>query len=161
MGTYEQLRPRLKSGDLILFRENTFMAKVIRTFTRSDFCHCGTVWVSGDRVFVLECRWKQGVTMRLLSEALPATWIPTGCNWTKDVETAALMKLQTSYSALAALALGLGLRPPGQILACSLCFVDMVWPGMYPAPEPDRRWLTPGHLGEIFGAAGNPSMELT
>jgi GNAT superfamily N-acetyltransferase len=161
MGTYERYRSELKSGDAVFFREHGFFPRLIRRATMSDYCHCGVVWVAGPRIFVIEARQAQGVTMRLLSEALPATWIPTGCNWTKDVETAALMKLQTSYSALAALALGLGLRPPGQILACSLCFVDMVWPGMYPAPEPDRRWLTPGHLGEIFGAAGNPSMELT
>lgn len=160
MGTYERFRSELKSGDVVFLREHTFMAKVIRTFTRSDFCHCGVVWVSGSRVFLLEVRWGMGVTMRLLSEALPCVWIKTGCNWTEDVETAALMRLQTRYSALAAVALGLGVTPPGRLQACSLGVVDMIWPGMWPAPEPERKGLTPGHLHEILELPGTPSIAL-
>lgn len=145
MGTYATLRPQLRSGDLIFLRENTIMAKVIRAATRSDYCHCGVVWIAGERVFIIEARFAQGVTMRLLSEALPADWIATGCNWTKEVETAALSRLQTRYSWLAAIAHGLGLRPRGDVPDCSIFAAQTVEPGL-PGVRFDRKGMTPGNL---------------
>lgn len=154
MGTYEKLRPQLKSGDLILMRERTFMAKVIRAVTRSDYCHCGVVWTHADRVFIIEARFAQGVTMRLLSEALPADWISTGCVWTKEIETAALARLQTRYSWLAALKHGLGFRPRTEDGPdCSIFYAQTTEPG-YPGVRFDLKGLTPGLLAEVFLAAG-------
>ena len=156
MGTYEALRDQLSSGDLVFFRESGggFFPRLIRRATMSDYCHVGVVWrPPGDRVFVLEARQSQGVTLRLLSEVLPVDWVKTGCRWTADVETAALMRLQTRYSIWAAIALGLGIAPPGQTTVCSLFAADAIWPGL-PSPPPERHGLTPGHLAEIFMAAG-------
>lgn len=152
MGTYAALRPQLRSGDLVFLRENTFMAKVIRTFTRSDYCHCGVVLVKGDRVFLLEARFRQGVTMRLLEAALPCDWIATGCNWTPDVELSALSKLQTRYSIFAAIAHGLGWRPPAQTNDCSIFAALAVAPGL--GFKVETKGMTPGHLAEIFMDAG-------
>lgn len=67
--------------------------------------------------------------------------------------TSALTKLQTRYSIPAAIALGLGIAPPGQTTVCSLFAADAIWPGL-PSPPPERHGLTPGHLAEIFMAAG-------
>lgn len=162
MGTYDKLRDELSSGDLVFFRESGggFFPRLIRRATMSDYCHVGVVWRAGDRVFVLEARQAQGVSLRLLSEALPVDWIKTGCRWTPDVETAALMRLQTRYSIWAAIALGLGIAPPDQAEACSLFAADAIWPGLAPTPAPERRGLTPGHLAEIFMAAGALSATL-
>ncbi len=153
MGTSAALRPQLRSGDLVFLREHTLMAKVIRTFTRSDYCHCGVVWIVGQRVFLIEARYSQGVTLRLLSEAMPCDWIATGCNWSEAIETSALMKLQTRYSILAAIALALGLKPPGQTEVCSLYAANVIEAGL-PGVEFDRKGLTPGNLAETFLAAG-------
>ena len=159
MGTYFTLRPQLRSGDLVFFREHTFWSRLIRRATMSDYCHCGVVLVKGGDAFVVEARQAQGVTMRLLEEALPCDWIATGCNWTEEVETDALMRLQTHYSAFAAIALGLGIKPPGQTEVCSLCAGSIIQAGL-PGVQIPRRGLTPGLLGEIFMAAGLPNRTL-
>lgn len=159
MGTYEKHRDDLKSGDVILLREHTLMSKVIRTATRSDYCHCGVVWRAGPRIFLLESRFSQGVTMRLLSEALPVDWIATGCKWTEDVETAALLELQTRYSVWAAIALGLGISPPKNTRACSLFatrVLSMALPGFVMQEKGD----TPGNLGETLMALGLSKLTL-
>ena len=153
MGTYATLRPQLRSGDLVFFREHGFWPRLIRRATMSDYCHVGVIWIAGERVFVLEARQSQGVTMRLLSEAMPCDWIATGCNWSEPVETSALGKLQTRYSILAAIAVGLGLRPPGQSEICSLFAAEAIAPGL-PGFVVDREGMTPGHLAELFLAAG-------
>lgn len=140
MGTFEQLRPQLRSGDLV------------RRATMSDYCHCGVVLVKDDRIFILEARYRIGVTMRLLELALPCDWIATGCDWTPTVELSALMKLQTRYSIFAALAHGLGLRPPAQTNDCSIFAAHAVAPGL--GFEVVERGMTPGHLAAIFMDAG-------
>lgn len=155
MGTYEALRDQLSSGDLVFFRESGggFFPRLIRRATMSDYCHVGVVWRAADRIFVLEARQSQGVTLRLLSEALPVDWIKTGCRWTRDVETAALRRLQTRYSIWAAIALGLGIAPPGQTEVCSLFAAKTIEAGL-PGVEFDRKGMTPGNLAETFLAAG-------
>lgn len=153
MGTYATLRPQLKSGDLVFIRESTFMAKVIQTFTRSEYAHCGVVWIAGARVFVLEARYSQGVSVRLLSEVLPCDWIATGCDWSENVETAALMRLQTRYSIPAAIALGIGFTPPSQTEVCSLFAASAIEPGL-PGVKFNRKGMTPGNLAKTFEEAG-------
>lgn len=125
----------------------------------SDYCHVGVVWISAARAFVLEARQSQGVTLRLLSEALPVDWIATGCNWTKDVETSALMKLQTRYSLIAAIALGLGIQPPGQAEACSLFMTRAIKPGL-PGFVIEEKGCTPGNAAETLMAMGLPNLTL-
>ena len=153
MGTYERYRSELKSGDAVFFREHGFFPRLIRRATMSDYCHCGVVWVAGPRIFVIEARQAQGVTMRLLSEALPVDWIATGCRWTDDVEMSALTKLQTRYSLLAAIALGLGLQPPGQTEACSLFMTRAIKPGL-PGFVIDEKGCTPGNAAETLMSMG-------
>lgn len=152
MGTFATLRPQLRSGDLVFFREHGFWPRLIRRATMSDYCHCGVVLVKGGDIFVIEARQAHGVTMRLLEEALPADWIATGCGWTRDMEVSTLRKLQTRYSIFAAIALGLGLRPPGQTQACSLFAVREIQPGLGFAIE--EKGMTPGHLAEMSMEAG-------
>lgn len=159
MGTYDLHRDKLKSGDAVFFREHGFFPRLIRRATMSDYCHCGVVWVAGPRIFVLEARQSQGVTMRLLSEALPVDWIATGCNWSEDVETSALSKLQTRYSLIAAVALGLGIQPPGQAEACSLFMTRAIKPGL-PGFEIEEKGCTPGNAAETLMAMGLPNLTL-
>jgi len=159
MGTYAEHRDKLKSGDAVFFREHGFFPRLIRRATMSDYCHCGVVVRFGSRVFVLEARQSQGVTMRLLSEALPCDWIATGCNWSEDVETSALMKLQTHYSLAAAIALGLGLQPPGQTQACSLFLRGAIQPGL-PGFVIEEKGCTPGNVAETLMSMGLPSLTL-
>lgn len=159
MGTFEQLRPQLRSGDLVFFRGANFFSKLIRRATMSDYCHCGVVLVKSDRIFILEARYRMGMTMRLLELALPCDWIATGCDWTPTVELSALMKLQTRYSIFAALALGLGISPPKNTRACSLFatrVLSMALPGFVMQEKGD----TPGNLGETLMAMGLSKLTL-
>lgn len=153
MGTYAALRPQLRSGDLVFFREHTFWAKVIRAATRSDYCHVAVVWIDpGGEPYLIEARFGPGVSMRPLRDALPCDWISTGCQWSSAIEQSFLMKVGARYSIIAAIALGLGIRPPGQAEACSLLAtgIEAGLPGVHF----DRKGMTPGNLAETFLAAG-------
>lgn len=152
MGTFAALRPQLRSGDLLFFREHTFWAKIIRAFTRSDYCHVGVVWLDQDEPWILEARFAQGVSKRRLEDALPCDWIATGCNWTPEVEASALSKLGTRYSIFAAIAHGLGINPPVNTNDCSLFGAHTVAPGL--GFDVIEKGMTPGHLAEIFVDAG-------
>lgn len=155
MSTYENLRSAIRSGDLLLFRGHGFWSSVIRRATKSDYCHCGVAWVVSGRVMVLEARQATGVSVRMLSEALPADWISIGLEWSEDVEEYALKRLQTKYSLLAAAALGLGVTPPAGLEACSLFAAEVISRSpSFGATIVERRGMTPGHLAEILEAGG-------
>lgn len=153
MGTFEKLRPQLKSGDLVFFREHTIWAKLIRAFTRSDYCHAAVVCLEAGEPMILEARFGLGVSMRRLADALPCDWIATGCLWSPQIEASARMKLNTRYSLFAAIALGLGIAPPRQTEVCSLYAASVIEPGL-PGVQFDRKGMTPGNLAETFLAAG-------
>lgn len=88
--TYSQLRPHVRSGDLIAFEGKTFSGRMIRTWSGSRYAHVGiAMWLSASgarpRLFLLESRGGYGVTMRLMSSAGAAWYIPTGIDWNGDV----------------------------------------------------------------------------
>ena len=155
MSTYDLRRSSIRSGDLLLFREHTFWSWLIRHVTGSDYCHVALAWVIGGRVMLLECRQASGVSVRMLSEALPCDWIATNCEWTDEIEEAALARLQTRYSILDAIRVGLGWRPSKSGEVCSLFAAETLGPWLAKSGITlDRKALTPGHLAEIFINAG-------
>jgi hypothetical protein len=88
--TYRRLRPHVRSGDLIAFESKSFSGRMIRAWSGSRYAHVGiAMWLSASgarpRLFLLESRGGYGVTMRLMSSAGPAWYIPTRIEWNADV----------------------------------------------------------------------------
>ncbi len=111
MGLYEDYRSEIKSGDLLAWSGKGWVGRLIRTWTGQTYSHVGIAWVSAGRVFVIEAREGKGVTMRLLSKAMPVAWISLGLEWSEEAETFALSELGQPYSLLNALRAGFGLLP--------------------------------------------------
>jgi len=76
MVAYAEMRPVIKTGDLLAFPPlsrgwwGRFQANAVRTATQSEFSHIGIAYVIYDRVFVLESV-STGVRMFPLYRALP------------------------------------------------------------------------------------------
>ena len=99
----------MQTGDLVLFRGHGPFAWLIRTWTRSAWCHCGVLWICEGVPLVLEARYRGGVTVSALEKRLEdqPTIYPTG----RAVDVpAALHHLGEHYSVKDAVRAGLG-RP--------------------------------------------------
>ena len=110
---YENVRPFMKSGDLVAFsyRAPTFSSwyafkvRMVRAFTSSEYSHIGVVWVPpGGRVFLLEAVVPK-VRIYPLSNALEEGedlyHIPLNCDWPR-AEEMALRHVGQDYSQLLA-----------------------------------------------------------
>jgi hypothetical protein len=78
---YSKLRPRIKTGDLIVWahRGNLrsrkgFETWLTRTAQQAPWTHVGVAWVEHGRVWVMDLT-TRGCAPRLLSGDLPAYWI--------------------------------------------------------------------------------------
>ena len=88
---YSEARPKIASGDILLFHGTGLFAGIIRAYTKhSDFSHVGLAWRIGQRVLIAESRpHSGGVTIdRPLSGALGdgVSWIPQPAVWTPECE---------------------------------------------------------------------------
>lgn len=100
---YQDARPYIKSGDLLAWSHKTWLSwydikiQIVRFFTRSEFCHLGTAWVVGDRVFVIEAVIPL-VRIYPLSKLGDFYWIPMSAGWSRETECLALSKVGHRYS---------------------------------------------------------------
>lgn len=106
---YEKLRSAIRSGDLVLYRGRGLGAWLIRTWTRSEWSHCGIAWRIGGRVLLLEASPLHGVRAIPMSHRPPDRWLSTTANWTGTVEAVALELLGQPYGWMDAIRAGFGL----------------------------------------------------
>lgn len=68
---YQAVRPKLQTGDLLLWASSSILGRLIRWFSKSDVNHAGLVirFIETDRVFTLEAL-EFGFVLRALSERL-------------------------------------------------------------------------------------------
>lgn len=143
---YEEVRPLIKSGDVIAFSRRGPISRLIETVTDSDYSHVGIAWVISGRILLLEATFAHGVSARSLSEAGDFTWVRVNSKWSKAKESAAIARLAKNYSVVDALRLGLGIRPSRGGEVCSLYVADVH--GL------DRDKATPGWIVDHFVSLG-------
>ncbi|WP_208999417.1 hypothetical protein [Roseibium sediminis] len=117
--SYTALRQDIRSGDLIAFRGNGPVSRLIRHVTGGRHTHVGVAFRYGGRLFVLEARERAGVQIRACSNVGAFDWIETGLKWTDAAENFAFSKLGKPYSYLDAVRAGLGARLRGTGYICS------------------------------------------
>lgn len=61
---YEEVRPLIKSGDVIAFSRRGPISRLIETVTDSDYSHVGIAWVISGRILLLEATFAHGVSHR-------------------------------------------------------------------------------------------------
>jgi hypothetical protein len=111
---YSELRPKMKSGDIIassflqpmLSSFYAFKVAAVQAFTRSDVSHLAVIWVGpAQRVWIIEAV-VPCVRMRLLSQALEegedVYHIAIDCDWDK-AEDFAFTHIGQPYSQLKAM----------------------------------------------------------
>ncbi len=147
MPVYAEVRDQISSGDLIAWSGRSLGGWIVRRWTGARISHVGLALWIGPRLFCIEARPGIGVTMRLLSTALPCEWSPLELpeeRWVR-AEEFALRTLGRGYSWLDAILAGLGL-PPRQWdkYQCAEFVSDVLrragWPGLQrllDAPIPD------------------------
>lgn len=59
--TYNQVRDKIKTGDVYFTASHTFIGSLMRFFTRSKVSHCGIFKVSEGRVTMLEAQLGKGI----------------------------------------------------------------------------------------------------
>jgi hypothetical protein len=120
---YFEIRPFIKSGDLIAFRGTGLSSWFVRWYTKSNYSHVGIAWIVGERILIIESRPKhKGITIdRLLSHALKdkPTLVSTDVNWNTNYEKRAFEKLGVSYSYLKDICAGLKLKLVGDGMECA------------------------------------------
>ncbi len=167
MPRYADMRGRIRSGDLLAWSGRSPGAWIVRHWTGERVSHVGlALWV-GPRLFAIEARPGIGVTMRLLSTALPCEWSPLALDaarW-QPAEEFALNTLGRGYSWLDAILAGLGL-PPRQWdkYQCAEFVSDALrragWPPVRNGRNRQRR-LIPGELQRLALTTGAPVQMLT
>lgn len=104
---YEQARPMIRSGDILAWSHrgvtswHDFKIWFVRLFTRSEYSHVGTAWVTGDRVLVIEAVMPM-VRIYPLSRLGDFYWLQMGAYWRKSTETLALSFVGNEYSQMQA-----------------------------------------------------------
>ncbi len=161
MPAYADTRQKIRSGDLLAWSGRSWGGRIVRHWTGERISHVGmALWV-GPRLFAIEARPGIGVTMRLLSTALPLEWSPLELpdqQW-RQAEDHALQALGRGYSWLDAILAGLGL-PPRQWdkYQCAELVAELLaragWRPVRDAPRQQR--LIPGHLQRLALQAGHP-----
>lgn len=116
---YDEARPLIRSGDLIAFRGEGWLSRLIRSLSGGSWSHVGIAWVFRGRVFLLEAREGRGVGIRALSEVGAFDWIGINGNWSEAVEALALELLGREYAYADAVLVGLGLAPRAHGEICS------------------------------------------
>lgn len=108
MKNYAQIRETIKSGDVLAWTHRKWgslydlQVQAVRLFTQSEYCHVGTAWVVGGRVFVIEAVTPK-VRIYPLSKLLPFYLLPMNGNWTMQAEEFGLAQVGMEYSKLKAI----------------------------------------------------------
>ena len=116
---YNEIRDRIRSGDLLAFARNSWTSSVIRIFTRSTYSHVGVAWVTGGRVFILESVGHGGTRIFPLSLSGDFYLLPLRAPWTPSVEEFALENVGIRYSVLDAILAYFGRLPRGSMRECA------------------------------------------
>lgn len=169
--SYKDLRPHVRSGDLIAFESRTFSGRMIRVWSSSRYAHVGiAMWLSAGgarpRLFLLEARSGYGVGMRLMSSAGACWYIPTHINWNADVNRFVWPQLGTTgYDWMSVLRRIFFLRPRRNgVYYCSEFAGEILNRGGFKLPE--EAFVDPGELvyavlrsgpGQIFWMDAPPS----
>jgi len=166
MPAYADIRARIRSGDLLAWSGRSVGAAIVRRWTGERISHVGLAMWIGPRLFSIEAVPGIGVTMRLLSTALPVEWSPLALKqdqWA-EAEERALLALGKGYSWLDAILAGLGL-PTRQWdkYQCAELVADLLaragWSPIKAAPRSQR--LIPGHLQSLALQAGHSIQMIT
>ena len=75
---YEDVRSKLKNGDILLYKANRLVDKLIRYATKSEYSHSGIIVWWNERLMVMDARSKTGVVIMPLSRNI--------ARWNGDVE---------------------------------------------------------------------------
>lgn len=67
--TYPEIRATIISGDIVAFKGNGILDRIIRWWTNSNYSHVGLAWVYGGRVYLLDSSRQKGVSLRPMSAA--------------------------------------------------------------------------------------------
>lgn len=107
---YEGARLRIRNGDVIAWRGQSCIGRLIRLVTGEPYSHVAlALWVHG-RLMAVEAVEGRGVVMRPISQRLPVYWVSSDeiaqPNWRQ-----VLGRLGQDYSYGDAIRAGLGLRP--------------------------------------------------
>lgn len=116
---YAAARSQIRSGDLLAFKGESLLGRLVCHVTGSDYSHVGIAWRFRGRLFILEAREGRGVGIRAASNALPFAWAKLDLAWTNEAEDFALSALGKPYSYLDALKAGLGFPLTETGLICS------------------------------------------
>lgn len=105
---YQDVRGTIKSGDMIAWSHRPWKTfydvqiQCVRIVTQSEYCHVGTTWVVGGRVFVIEAVTPK-VRIFPLSKLLPCYLLPSENEMTSESEDFALAQVGKDYSKLKAI----------------------------------------------------------
>jgi len=125
--SYTALRQDIRSGDLIAFRGNGPVSRLIRHVTGGRHTHVGVAFWWHDGLFLFEAREGVGVQIRPCSNLLPFDWIETGLEWTEQAEQFAFAQRGKPYSYLDAIRAGLGFKLGGGGYICSEYAAEIQW----------------------------------
>jgi len=107
---YLNYRENLVSGDVVAWKGKSLVSKIIRLFTNSEYSHVGLVWVSNNRVFIIEAVYPL-VRIVPLSSLLPCYVISMGKSLEPYAESNALSMVGVAtYSAWEAILSYFGLN---------------------------------------------------
>jgi hypothetical protein len=110
---YTDVRPTIKSGDVLVWNYKTWYSKIVSIFTTSKFNHVGIAVIMSGRVMVLEATAK-GVTLLPLSEELPCYLLSLPEYWNEHIEAFAFTTIGHKYSIWQAVLGYLGFLTPGK-----------------------------------------------
>ena len=165
MPAYADIRADIRSGDLLAWSGRSLGAAIVRHWTGERISHVGLAMWVGPRLFCVEAVPGIGVTMRLLSSALPVEWSPLelpGEHW-QAAEEHALRALGSGYSWLDAILAGLGLptRQWHKYQCAELVAEVLARAGWPPVRQQPRPRLIPGTLQRLALKAGHPVQLIT
>ncbi len=105
---YKDIRQEIKSGHVLAWSHEGWGSwhdvkiQVVRMATRSAISHVGIAWVVGSRVFVIEAV-EPMIRIFPLSQLGDFYWYPVDCEWSDDVEEAALSHVGKEYKSMNAI----------------------------------------------------------
>ena len=148
---YSEVRPQIKSGDIIAVRDKTFTSKLIRYFSGESFSHVAIAWRCGRHVMLIEAHMGTGIRIRPMSAALKEGQILRVISteedyWTNDIEDFALKVWATPYSIVNCILawLGFPLVQNGDWQCAEFCSIILKMGGI----DIHCEYVTPGALVE-------------
>jgi hypothetical protein len=121
---YEQVRPKIRSGDLIAFSHggwsswSSFKTMLVRAFTLSTYSHVALAWVVAGRVFLLEAV-KPKTRIFPLSLEGDFYLLPLNAPWRPETEEFALQRIGVDYSEADAIRAYFEPLEEGKVSECS------------------------------------------